>query len=332
MERVAILGAGPAGAFLARLLSDKGYTVKVYDVSPRLAAKPCGWGVPYTVEKVYKIPGEAVLAEVNSFTVTVDWTYTLSAEGRFGYIVDKPALLKSLLEGVDATLGRTAKPRELEGWLTIHARGHAYYPGRKALAVQVLARGPWREDVAAAYYFSGLLGYAWVFPLGGGLAKVGVGGLASWATLKSLLHGLLARLKGEPASRLEGAPIAVGGLTPRGLAVGEEIGAVMPLTGEGIRPGFLSAMALADALEGRPLRDALEATGLPLQLRIQAGLLKLLERLTPPARAALWRRVDADALARVAAGDVSRRWLLSWAARHPRIAGIVAKALGGTRG
>ena len=114
--------------------------------------------------------------------------------------------------------------------------------------------------------------------------------------------------------------------------MGEEIGAVMPLTGEGIRPGFLSAMALADALEGRPLRDALEATGLPLQLRIQAGLLKLLERLTPPARAALWRRVDADAVARVAAGDVSRRWLLSWAARHPRISGIVAKALGGTRG
>lgn len=201
--------------------------------------------------------------------------------------------------------------------------------GEKALALQLVARGPWDEDTVEAYYFSDLPGYGWAFPLGRGYAKLGVGGEAPIGRLREKLAQMLERLGAEPATRIKGAPIAVGGLRDAGRpAIGEEAGAVMPLTGEGIRPALLTALAMAQALEGRRgYRDALKATGLPLQIGVQLALRRLLLRLPPPERAALWRRVDPGTVARLAAGDIDRAFLASLALRHPRLAAIAARLL-----
>lgn len=329
-----IVGAGPAGAYLARLLADRGYAVRVYDVARRLGAKPCGWGVPYTVERLLRIPGEYVLSRVREYRVVVDWGFEVGLRARrtMGYIVDKPGLLGWLLEGVDARLG--SLPRRGECGFTVYARGHAYYPGRKLRAVQVVARGWERGGEALALYFSGLVGYAWAFPLGGGAAKVGVGGFASWGALRSLLRGVLGRLGLRRVSGLEGAPIAAGGLAlPRGrLSIGEEVGAVMPLTGEGIRPGFITAGAAAEAIvDHRDFAEALEATGLPWQLRVERALLRFLEGAGPLERRRLWERVDPRLVARLAAGDFTRGFLAVQAARHPSLLRVLGGLLSGSR-
>jgi len=129
--QICVLGAGPAGAFLARLLADRGYRVSVYDVAPGPAAKPCDWGLPYTVDRVLKVPSDHVIAKIREYRVTVDWGYELGLrqKGTMGYIVDKPGLISWLLEGVDVHWGRAPRPGECR--TPVYARGHAHYRGRR---------------------------------------------------------------------------------------------------------------------------------------------------------------------------------------------------------
>ncbi|MEM4790741.1 MAG: NAD(P)-binding protein [Thermofilum sp.] len=99
-DRVAIVGAGPSGAFLARLLSDAGYKVTVFEALPKLAVKPCGWGVPFTIDRVVKIPEDYIISEVHGYRVYIDEEKLLESKGvKYGYIVDKERLLEHFLEG-----------------------------------------------------------------------------------------------------------------------------------------------------------------------------------------------------------------------------------------
>jgi flavin-dependent dehydrogenase len=103
------------------------------------------------------------------------------------------------------------------------------------------------------------VGYAWIFPLNERSVKVGIGGLnIDVEKLEAMLQDILNKysLKGKIVKR-EGAPIDMGGLKPEwGIAgeggpyvVGEAIGAVMPITGEGIRPSVITAHTLATSLD-----------------------------------------------------------------------------------
>uniref|UniRef100_A0A7C4F903 NAD(P)/FAD-dependent oxidoreductase n=1 Tax=Thermofilum pendens TaxID=2269 RepID=A0A7C4F903_THEPE len=322
-DSVAIVGAGPAGAFLSRLLSDAGFEVEVFEVLPKLAAKPCGWAVPYTVESFFRIPGDVVLCEVRGYRVYVEGRVEKEGGGRkYGYIVDKEGLLKHLLEGV--TLRRKGvDPARLEGYdVVVDARGHVAYDGVKARVLQVVARGVsgGDGDFIEIFFETDFVGYSWVFPLGGSRVKVGVGGLAGFDSLRARLHSLLRMLGSPQVERVEGGVVASGGLAQRGgvLRVGEALGAVMPLSGEGIRPGMLSSLALFRSLTtGADFSRELERTGLPFNIRVQLAILRKLESLSPRGRAELIRSAPVEILECVTAGCVTPAFMAKAIARWP---------------
>lgn len=331
MRNVIILGAGPSGAYLSHLLVDAGYSVEVYDASKRLGSKPCAWGLPYTVEKVAKIPEDVILTKIREYRIIIDWSREMYFRNRktMGYIVDKPRLLSYLLEGVETNLGKVPSREHMRGKTVVNARGHAFYPGKKINALQVVVRGIWDENIVEAYYFSELIGYGWVFPLSSKEAKVGVGGDADWIKLEQYLLRILKKLKIRETIRREGAPIAGGGFihSRRGYKIGEELGAVMPLTGEGIRPGFLTAVALYDTLvNDEEFADSLRRTGLPFQMRVHKALLNLVRKSSPEHRRKLWEIVPIGFVVKVVSGEVTTKDLASLALKHPRLMRELLKA------
>lgn len=329
-DRVAIVGAGPSGAFLARLLSDAGYKVTVFEALPKLAVKPCGWGVPFTIDRVVKIPEDYIISEVHGYRVHIDEEKLLESKGvKYGYIVDKERLLEHFLEGVEVVRRGVRELGKLEGYdLVVDARGVSSYPGRRASALQAIVEGVASSDSIEVHLLTGFTGYAWIFPLGGSRAKAGVGGLADFETLRSYLSWLL-KLHGNPeVRRLEGGSIAAGGIIWRAGAVkiGEALGAVQPLSGEGIRPGMLSSLALFRSLRSeRSFSEELRRTGLPFNIKVQLAIVRRLESLSPEGRANLYRTAPREILERVTAGNLTPSYLARAAARWP---GFFAKVAG----
>uniref|UniRef100_A0A7J3X5G9 NAD(P)/FAD-dependent oxidoreductase n=1 Tax=Thermofilum pendens TaxID=2269 RepID=A0A7J3X5G9_THEPE len=322
-DHVAIVGAGPAGAFLSRLLSDAGFEVEVFEALPRLAAKPCGWATPYTIESFFEVPEDVVLCEVRGYRVYVEGRVEKEGWGRrYGYIVDKRRLLEHLLEGVTVRR-KGVDPAKLEGYkLVVDARGHAVYSGVKARALQAVARGvsTGDSDFIETFFETEFVGYSWVFPLGGSRVKVGVGGLAGFDFLRARLHSLLRRLGSPQVERVEGGVVASGGLAQQSSPprVGEALGATMPLSGEGIRPGMLSALALFKSITtGADFAEELEKTGLPLNIKVQLAILRKLESLPPKGRAELIRSAPAEILECVTAGCVTPAFIAKAIARWP---------------
>uniref|UniRef100_A0A7J3X5T4 NAD(P)/FAD-dependent oxidoreductase n=1 Tax=Thermofilum pendens TaxID=2269 RepID=A0A7J3X5T4_THEPE len=322
-DRIAIVGAGPAGAFLSRLLCDAGFGVEVFEVLPKLAAKPCGWAVPYTIESFFRVPEDIVLCEVRGYRVYVEGRVEKEGGGRrYGYIVDKEGLLKHLLEGITVRR-KGVDPTRLKGYdVVVDARGHVAYDGAKARALQAVARGvsEGNSEYIEIFFETEFVGYSWVFPLGGGRAKVGVGGLTGFDVLEARLQSLLRRLGRPQVERVEGGMIASGGLLQRGgaLRVGEALGAVMPLSGEGIRPGMLSSLALFRSLTtGADFSGELERTGLPFNIKVQLAILRKLESLPPRGRAELIRSAPVEVLECVTAGCVTPAFVAKAIARWP---------------
>ncbi|WP_460024890.1 geranylgeranyl reductase family protein [Infirmifilum sp. SLHALR2] len=293
--------------------------------------------MPFTVEQVYRVPEEAVLVKVMGYDVYVGERLSKSSRGRFfGYIVDKEEMLRSLLEGVEVER-KWADPYSLRGFdLIVDARGHAAYRGRKALALQL--EGRVREhpgDAIRVYFLEDLVGYAWVFPLGDSKAKVGVGGLAGPEVLAGYLRMLAKKVGLEPSGPLRGSGIASGGLQLRlegGVAViGEAAGAVMPLSGEGIRPSMITAKALFEDIRGeRSFADAISSYGLELNARVQLGILRALENSPPKRRVEIFEKAPVEVLECVTAGCVTRAFLARAVARWPGFFLKVAR-LGGVK-
>ncbi len=323
LEKVIILGAGPSGAYLSRLLVDAGFNVEVFDVLEKLGLKPCGWGLPYTIEHVINLPEDVILSKIKEYRVVVDESNEIYFKTRktMGYIIDKPRFLSYLLEGVETNFGKVPSKEYMKGKMVVDARGHVFYSGRKINALQVVVRGNWNEDAVEAYYFSELIGYGWLFPLSSREAKVGVGGEADWHILERYLLRILKMLKVKEIVRREGSPIANGGLIypSHGYKIGEALGAVMPLTGEGIRPSLLTAKALYDTVvNGRRFIDTLEATGLPFQIKVHMAVLSLLRKSAPEHRRKLWEITPPEFLVKIVSGEISVRDLASLAFKHPR--------------
>ncbi|QOJ79368.1 NAD(P)/FAD-dependent oxidoreductase [Infirmifilum lucidum] len=337
VERVAIVGGGPAGAFLARLLVDAGYKVKVFEGAPRYAFKACGWGVPHTIERVFRIPEDIVLVKITGYEVYVGERLSKTGRGRFyGYIIDKERLISSLLEGVDVER-RWVDPGRLHGFdLVVDARGHAAYGGRKALALQVEGRvREYPGDAIRIHFLPDLVGYAWVFPLGDGKAKVGVGGIAGRDRLLGHLRSLARTIGLETGGSVMGSAVASGGLRLEGdgiVRIGEAAGAVMPLSGEGIRPSMITARALFESVLGRrSFQDVISGYGLDFNIQVQLGVLRALERSTPAGRIEIFEKAPVEVLECVTAGCVTKSFLAGALARWPGFFLKVAR-LGGLGG
>ena len=260
-----VIGAGPAGAMLARLLADKGFRVKVYDAAPYPGFKPCGWAVPLQVEDYVDIPGDAILAEIRGFRVYIDGELAHEKYGKLqGYIIDKPVFLKHLIEGIPfkrraVELTPELRPvKQLEEAKEIVVATGSVTPHRgikdQIYAVQALVKTSEPQDttVMELWFDRNLVGYYWVFPRSRYTVDIGVGGYGKPKEFRrKLAEFIKKRVKGiVEISPIRGAAINVSGANPSFLTrdipvVGEAAGFVYPLTGEGIRPSIASAYALA---------------------------------------------------------------------------------------
>ncbi|BES80746.1 NAD(P)/FAD-dependent oxidoreductase [Pyrodictium abyssi] len=345
-----VVGAGPAGAAFAYYASARGYSVEVYEGAD-FAAKPCGWAVPLQIEKYIKILSDAILSEINGFRVYVDGQLVHESHGqRWGYIVDKRLLIKSLLES--ATVHKkyvdlTSPTRPRVGSMPLQARERVVLaPGlvglpniasETILAVQQIFRTSRAidTDVIEIWFDSNLVGYYWVFPRSQNIVDIGVGGYEGAESLRSRLRSFAKMKLGhiDPITPIKGARINVSGVNENLLTrnvpiIGEAAGFVYPLTGEGIRPSIASAYALFNSIieNNNPL-DRVKS--IVKWVNLQRKLLNKIRASSPETRARVISSLPLDVFTSLGLGELSLRQLLRALPSLPRsVASILRTVLG----
>ncbi len=352
--KVGVIGGGPSGLAIARMLSDRGYEVYVYEAHRSFAVKPCGWGYPTldSDEKKYEVFSEAVKASLwvfKGYNVYLNDDLLFHSDKQIlGYIIDKRQFLESLSQGVEVERGSPA--RYLGGGLirgrsgvkrfdiVIIAGGFPAQPRRldRILAVQAIIRSPRIEDaeIPELRFYSDLVGYAWVFPEGEKTARVGVGGYASRETLEKILGMVIKKrqdlAKGEVV-KIEGAEVTVSGVdwdlarSRDPFYVGEALGYTMPVTGEGIRPAIWSSIALFNAIEkGSSYEEELRKLRLTRFIGIHRKILDIMLKMKPSERDLFIKNVPEDLMLNLSLGRAGTLDLLRLA-KIPELAMILAK-------
>ncbi|ABU81887.1 NAD(P)/FAD-dependent oxidoreductase [Ignicoccus hospitalis] len=294
-----VLGGGPAGVAAAYFLSQEGYKVLLVEQRPHLGAKPCGGGVPTQLNMTLTVPADSILNKIRSLTLYFNMKHvgTWDAKETIFYLIDRTKFLEHYSTSFDVALKTSAKVTHLYATINnekvdiskvIIATGYSWrFRERDMLAqtLQYYVKDIKIDDPSEMkfYFFKDLIGYAWFFPYGEREAKVGIGGLdVTVNQLKVRLDMLLKELNIDTSSitRIDGAPIDMGGIKLEWAkeptyVVGEALGAVMPLTGEGIRPSILTAKVLAHAIaREKDYREVLGSMKLYKATQLQAKILK----------------------------------------------------------
>lgn len=327
-RRVVVIGAGPAGTSFAYLAGRMGYEVEVYEAARKPGVKPCAWATPRSVTRYVEVPDELVLNVIESVDVYLDGALVHSVElgANNIYIIDKPRWLSFLLEksGSRIFLGKKANEEGAFGeGVTVIATGNKWErsprPRLRALEY-VVKTGGWLSDKLELWFNSSFVGYTWIFPQGEGKVTVGVGAFKSYQFLKEYLDSFVARhgkLCGGRVLRMAGDLVVADGLhlelaEPRKgvYVVGEALGAVFPMTGEGIRPSVITSYTLLKALTGGgSYPEELARTGLLLAMKVQKVVVGLALALGPEGRAELLRRVPPEKAGLLALGEFNEETL-----------------------
>ncbi len=257
---LAIVGGGPAGLSLAYFLKGTKINATVYEGLSDVGLKPCAWGVMKGIEEYIQIPKESIISEIKGFKIYLDNKLLYDIRGRevLGYIVNKPKFLRIIGEKVDLKLNSKVvekdgkilvNDKEVNADKVIYANGHYSFKGRDYAipAIQYITDYKIDPEIVEMYFFSDLLGYGWVFPEEDG-SKIGIGGYAEVNFLKERLKGMV---KGKIRA-FQGAKVADYGIIDdrlnSGNYVGESLGTVYSVTGEGIRPSIVSSKIMAESL------------------------------------------------------------------------------------
>lgn len=314
-----VVGLGPAGSTF----------VKIY-------------GKAHGVEKnrrYFKACGEAVPVE----TPLVDTNFVVDRVRRFKfyhwrrevgvveyrrprwYILDKKKWVESMRE----TSGDVA---QVEEEVVVKAGGPYHSAGRKTIVARAYVEGV-KADLETAYFIfpPDAVGFYWVFPHGE-YFNVG-GGFIGVENPVPLVEAFIEKwLGGGKIVDVRGAPLTV---EPRvvlqdreGFRIGEAAGLVFPLTGEGIRPAVLSAMALAEALGGGDVLATYKRKIEPIikQIEFQKRLLALARRLAERG-SQLMELADDSVLRDYIEENLSAKTLFTFIARRPAAGARLVAAL-----
>lgn len=250
-ERVAIIGAGPAGAYLYRLLRLRKphFNVQLFDLgnSTQCREKPCGWATSHP-ELFSQLCQEAGI-EV-PFLASYDHTVVVirNRETKFGSniaVLDKPAFLESLTS--KEVKGERPPLEEFDRIVDATGYSRAYLKLSPAYTVFTVQKRCHVEFDAPFYYFLGR-GWIWLIPLGKE-AHVGAGSARGFEDAEDMLKKI--GLESLAAVCGCSAPIHCGGfrkpfVSGKTWGLGEAIGLVDPVTGEGIVPAMLSAKLMLE--------------------------------------------------------------------------------------
>lgn len=267
---VRVVGLGPAGSAFLKFYG------RAYGVDrARRYFKACGEAVPvetplvdmkYVVDRVRRYKFFYWQREVGEVAY---------AKPRW-YVVNKAAWVDSMRAGA-AGAG--------EAEVLVKAGGPYQSQGVKITVARAYVDGVRLEEETAYFIFPPeSIGFYWIFPHGG-VYNVGAGFIGVDNPVP-LIHEFIKKwIGGGRVLEVRGAPLTV---LPNvvlhdgeGFRIGEAAGLVYPLTGEGIRPGILSAKALAESLNAKnPLESYKRAVRqIVKQVEFQKRLLKTAERL-----------------------------------------------------
>jgi hypothetical protein len=226
---------------------------------------PCAWGAPREITKFMSLAGLNPAKYVINVVRTMDFEgIELPCEM---YIFNKPAMIKDLL---DDAIPSPEPIRHSLYTRIIDATGvaRAYLPDikndRLGYTAQVRCASPMPKWDTKVYVRFMEMGYMWAFPMNDHL-HLGCGGIRNGNgkqeySARVLLQSALHKQLGQPTSicgcqarvRITGPERAIPFSTQKSyrfgnvVGVGEAIGAVSPLSGEGNVPGLMTCEALLD--------------------------------------------------------------------------------------
>ena len=259
--KLAIAGAGMTGAYLLRLLKKEGCEVHVFDREKgnNCGLTPCAWGTSASfVELVEKAGLKAEKYILRRFNYVVIDNVRIEADL---ITFDKPRLIRDLLGDGPVRLGPV--PVGAYGRV-IDATGvcRAFLPPIEDDIIlgccQYLVE---TEEPLENRIKLGGIGYAWCFPLSPNRFHVGCGSLIAdpqrilaslgWLESAAPRHKRKILCGCAGTIRLTGPhfslPFVAEGCREGVWGVGEAIGCVAPLAGDGIVPGMRSVQLLLDA-------------------------------------------------------------------------------------
>ncbi len=345
-----IIGAGPAGSALASMLARRGFEVRVYEQASKPGLKPCGRAIPKSADLSrlgLEPPSECIVNRLVGARLYVDGEFAVEVTGLEGFIIDRTCYTSMLLDNYNINVYYRSRyvwnanaVKLHDGTIirlppenTVLAVGNPGYQGEKIDAVQAIIPAssslPIEDGKIDIYFDTKILGYYWLFPRGDGTVEAGVGGYRSASRLLSLLQKFLDRIGDSKPIRVEGAKIAVGGVSvPDGwpLKVGEAAGFVLPLTGEGIRPSILSAAAAAEAIaRGSDPKQSMLKSRMAGAVNAQRYILEKMKRLKAEARRKVLLSIPGDLHARVALGELTLGELKRVALTRPRLMAVLLR-------
>jgi len=309
-----ISGLGPSGAALAITLKGR---VIASDIHPKYF-KACGEAVPLETPLIDK---RYVVSSIKRFLFYQGETSIgeVSYRRPRWYIVDKPSWIESLRERIKPFEGT-----EKGDPIYIDARGPYSSKGLKIYVARAYIRNHGRQLDPEAVYFiypRGYAGFYWVFPYGR-IINIGGGFIGIRNPVPYIIRFIGKWLGGGYIEDLRGAPLTVYPEIDLGRGriyrVGEAAGLVYPLTGEGIRPGILSALALASSLGTRdPLRNYYRAVSRIIrQIETQKRVLRIAMRIMSRG-GSISQLVDNSVLRDYIEENISGRTLLTMISRNP---------------
>ena len=251
--RIAIAGAGMTGSYLYRLLRNAGYTPELFDVRPRTHCliPPCAWGTSRGFDRMVAAAGldPARYLLRRSEVIVMDG---IEIPGDL-FTFHKPNLVKDLLQGAHVRR-ESIDPSRYDRIIDATGVARAFLPPIETDLVlpcvqwRVQPDGQLKNEVKL-----GKIGYAWCFPLSENEYHVGCGSLTSdperiiaglgWVRGK-LQCGCKGSIRITGPRRSQPFFHRIGGFPVWG--VGEAIGCVAPLAGDGVLPGMISAGKLLD--------------------------------------------------------------------------------------
>jgi flavin-dependent dehydrogenase len=261
--KIAICGAGLVGSYLYRLLSHSGFNqLAVFDRQEphqtKCGINPCAWatslGFKELIANANLEPEKYILKTFDKIIMNGQYIKAVIM------VIDKPRLIADLLSGADV---KTCPVNNDDFERIIDATGvvRAYLPkiDNEIIASCVQYRVYSREPLDCSVNISNL-GYVWRFPItdteyhiGAGSIKVSPKQMLSkmgWLENCEHLCSCSGRIRfNSPHYSLPFVDVSMDGNHCPIWGVGEAIGCVAPLAGEGITPGLESARLLLNNWE-----------------------------------------------------------------------------------
>jgi flavin-dependent dehydrogenase len=256
--KIAICGAGLVGTFLYRLLSRAGLkdvTIFEKPIPPKTSCgiNPCAWGTSVGFDELIQHadldPNKYVFRKFDSIIMNGTQVQAKAA------VINKPKLISDLL--IDANVQKLPiQMKEFDRIIDASGVARAYLPPvSKDIIYSCIQHRVHSNEIFNLEVNVNNLGYAWRFPLSKDQYHIGAG---SFAVQPQVMLDKLGWLKNSTPIcacigkiRLTAPHFSLPFVVEENAAqcqiwgVGEAIGCVAPLVGEGIIPGLKNAILLA---------------------------------------------------------------------------------------